>query len=78
MQHIAEEYSGQLVKDMKSYREGEVIGDHTIVFESDEDVITISHHAKTRDIFAKGSIVAAKFVATKFSGLYSMQDVLGF
>ena len=66
------------MKDMKSYREGEVIGDHTIVFESDEDVITISHHAKTRDIFAKGSIVAAKFVATKHSGLFSMQDVLVF
>ncbi len=78
MQHIAEEYSGTLVKDMQSYREGEVIGDHTIVFESEEDVITISHHAKTRDIFAKGSIVAAKFVAKKSSGLYSMQDVLGF
>jgi len=78
MQHIAEEYSGQRVRDMKSFREGEVIGDHTIVFESDEDVITVTHHAKTRDIFAKGSLVAAKFLAKKSSGLYSMQDVLGF
>lgn len=78
IQHIAEKYSGQLVKDVKSFREGEVIGDHTIVFESDEDVITITHHAKTRDIFAKGSLVAAKFLAKKTSGLYSMQDVLGF
>ena len=74
---IAESASGQKVKDIQSIREGEIIGDHTVIFESEEDVITLTHHAKTRDIFAKGALVAAKFLAKKKSGLFNMQDVLG-
>ncbi len=75
--NIAEEASSNKVEDIKSIREGEIIGDHTITFESDEDIIILSHHAKTRDIFAKGALVAAKFVFEKDNGLYNMQDVLG-
>ena len=74
---IAEKASGQKVKDIHVIREGEIVGDHTIVFESDEDVITISHHAKNRDIFAKGALVAAKFLKDKKTGLFNMHDVLG-
>ena len=77
MAEIAETASKTKVKNIESLREGEVIGDHTVVFESDEDIITISHHAKTRDIFAKGALVAAKFLVGKKKGLYNMQDVLG-
>ena len=77
MAELAEAASGSKVKDIQSIREGEIIGDHTLVFESEEDIITISHHAKSRDIFAKGSLVAAKFLAKKKSGLFNMQDVLG-
>jgi len=55
-----------------------VIGDHSVIFESNEDAIEISHHAKTRDIFAKGALVAAKFLIDQDKGLYNMQDVLGF
>ncbi len=73
----AEKGSGQKVTDFKSIREGEIIGDHDVIFESGEDIIKISHHAKNRDIFAKGSLVAAKFLAKKKSGLFNMQDVLG-
>ncbi len=74
---IAETASGQKVENIESIREGEIIGDHTVVFESDEDIITISHHAKNRDIFAKGALVAAKFLSNKEKGLFNMQDVLG-
>jgi len=74
---IAEKASGKKVENIKSIREGEVIGDHSVVFESSEDIITISHHAKSRDIFAKGALVAAKFLANKNKGLFNMQDVLG-
>jgi len=77
MAEVAEEYSGTRVKDIESLREGEVIGDHTITFESGVDVISIHHHAKTRDIFAEGSLVAAKFLGKKKKGLFNMQDVLG-
>lgn len=61
---------------IESIREGEIIGDHEIIFESDVDTLKISHSAKTRDIFALGALVAAKFIVTKKNGLFSMQDVL--
>ncbi len=77
MAEVAEQYSKTKVKDIESLREGEVIGDHTITFESDVDLISLHHHAKTRDIFAQGSLVAAKFLSKKKKGLYNMQDVLG-
>lgn len=77
MAEIAEKSSGQPVKDIKSFREGEVIGDHDIIFETPEDILTVKHHAKNRDMFAKGALLAAKFLQNKKSGLYHMQDVLG-
>ena len=69
--------SGVQVTEFESIREGEIIGDHDVIFESPEDIITIRHHAKNRDIFAKGALVAAKFLAKKSKGLFNMQDVLG-
>lgn len=77
MAEIAEEFSKSKVANVDSIREGEVIGDHEIIFDSPVDRISISHHAKTRDIFAEGSLVAAKFLAKKKKGLFNMQDVLG-
>ena len=61
---------------IESVREGETVGEHTITFESDTDLIEITHSAKTRDIFAKGALTAAKFVAGKDKGLFTMQEVL--
>lgn len=76
---IIEENSSRKVPhaDIDSVREGEIIGDHEIIFAGPEDIITIKHHAKNRDIFAKGSLVAAKFLNDKSSGLFDMQKVLG-
>lgn len=61
----------------RALREGEVIGDHAVTFSNEEETLTISHHAKTRDIFAAGSITAAKWIVGKAPGKYSMNDVLG-
>jgi len=61
---------------IESVREGEIVGEHTITFESDVDILEITHSAKTRDIFASGALTAAKFVAGKKSGLFTMKDVL--
>ncbi len=74
---IIEANSPHKVSDIQSIREGEIVGDHKIIFESGEDVITLDHHAKSRDIFAKGALVAAKFVAKKKTGLFNMNQVLG-
>ncbi|MEA3560335.1 MAG: 4-hydroxy-tetrahydrodipicolinate reductase [Candidatus Omnitrophota bacterium] len=67
---------GGKVKDIQSIREGEIIGDHRISFESPFDKIELFHSAKTRDIFAQGALKAAKWVVDKQPGLYNMQDVL--
>ncbi len=77
MAEVAQQHSKTKVRNIESIREGEVIGDHTITFESDVDFISIRHCAKTRDIFAEGSLVAAKFLAKKKKGLFNMHDVLG-
>ncbi len=69
--------TGTKVTKIDALREGEIIGNHDVIFESPVDTITISHHAKTRDIFAEGALVAAKFIASKKKGLFNMQDVLG-
>lgn len=61
---------------ISSVREGEIVGEHTITFESDVDLIEITHSAKTRDIFVKGALQAAKFIAGKKKGLFTMKDVL--
>lgn len=74
---IVKEASNREVSDIKSIREGEIVGDHKVTFESPYDTIELSHSAKTRDIFAKGALAAAKFIAGKKPGLYDMQDVLG-
>jgi 4-hydroxy-tetrahydrodipicolinate reductase len=73
---IIEKARKEQIKDIKSIREGEIVGDHEVVFESDFDTIKISHFAKTRDIFAKGALSAAKWIVRKNKGLFSTQDIL--
>jgi 4-hydroxy-tetrahydrodipicolinate reductase len=62
---------------IEAFREGEVIGNHGIVFDGQFENIEIRHDAKTRDVFVLGAIKAAKFAAEQKPGLYSMADVLG-
>ncbi len=74
---IIQDQANRQIEDIEAIREGEIIGDHKVKFESELDTIVLSHSAKTRDIFAKGALEAAKWVAAKqVPGLYSMQDVL--
>lgn len=73
---IIKEEKGDIKIPIESVREDEIVGEHTVTFDSPVDVLEITHSAKTRDIFVKGALQAAKFVATKKHGLYSMKDVL--
>ena len=57
-------------------REGEVFGDHELIFESEVDQITLAHHAKSRQGFAIGAILAAEFLIDK-KGVFTMANVLG-
>ena len=58
-------------------RGGGIIGDHETAFISDEEVLSISHRALDRAIFAKGALTAAKWAVEQKPGLYTMRDVLG-
>ncbi|MDR3440714.1 4-hydroxy-tetrahydrodipicolinate reductase [Telmatospirillum sp.] len=58
-------------------RGGDVVGDHTVVFAGLGERIEITHKAASRQIFAQGAIRAARWVAGREPGLYSMKDVLG-
>lgn len=62
---------------IRSVREGEVPGIHTVVYESDVDTVSITHDAKSRDGFALGAVVAAEFTCGK-KGFLTMQDMLNF
>jgi 4-hydroxy-tetrahydrodipicolinate reductase len=57
-------------------RAGDIVGDHTILFSGGGESIELTHRAQSRDAFARGSLVAAGFVAKKDKGLYGMADVL--
>lgn len=59
-----------------SLRLGDIFGDHTVVFCGNSERIEIKHQAHSRDLFAVGALKAAKWLAAKPAGLYSMQDVL--
>lgn len=61
-----------------SIRAGGVVGEHTVLFASEDEVLTLSHSAIDRSLFARGAVAAAAWVRTRRPGLYDMQDVLGF
>jgi 4-hydroxy-tetrahydrodipicolinate reductase len=58
-------------------RGGSVIGEHSVVFAGEGELVTMSHSAGDRSIFARGAIKAALWARDKKPGLYSMLDVLG-
>jgi 4-hydroxy-tetrahydrodipicolinate reductase len=59
-------------------RGGDIIGDHTVLFAGTGERIEVSHKASNRSIYAQGSLRAARFLAGKNTGLFGMNDVLGF
>ncbi len=61
---------------IKAFREGEVPGIHTAIYESDADSIRITHDAKSRRGFALGAVLAAEFTRGK-KGFLEMNDMLG-
>lgn len=62
---------------VQALREGNVVGDHTIVFMGASERLELTHHAQSREVFAQGALVAARFLHGKAAGFYSMKDVLG-
>lgn len=62
---------------IQAIRGGTIVGEHDVIFAGKDEVVTFSHTAYSKAIFAKGAVQAAKFLAGKEPGLYNMADVIG-
>ena len=59
-----------------SVRGGTIVGDHDVIFAGTDEVITFSHSAYSKAVFAKGAVQAAKYLKGKPAGLYNMSNVI--
>lgn len=62
---------------ISAVRGGSIVGEHDVIFAGRDEVVTFSHTAYSKAIFAKGAVEAAKYLAGKEAGLYTMADVIG-
>lgn len=61
---------------ISAVRGGNIVGEHDVIFAGQDEVITFSHTAYSKAVFAKGAVEAAKFLNGKEAGLYDMADVI--
>ncbi len=61
-----------------SVRGGTIVGEHDVIFAGCDEVITLSHQAQSKQVFAVGALRAAKFIFEKPAGLYDMNDIMNF
>ncbi|MBR6049331.1 MAG: 4-hydroxy-tetrahydrodipicolinate reductase [Bacteroidales bacterium] len=61
---------------ISSYREGEVPGTHTVVYDSEIDTLTLTHEAHSRQGLAQGALLAAEWLVKAEAGVYTMKDIL--
>ena len=57
-------------------RGGTIVGEHEVLFAGEDEVITLSHSAQSKRVFAAGAVRAARFLCKKPAGKYDMHDVL--
>jgi 4-hydroxy-tetrahydrodipicolinate reductase len=55
---------------------GTIVGEHTVIFAGPDEIIEIKHAALSREVFARGALAAAKFIANQSAGLYNMDNLL--
>lgn len=60
---------------LHAIRGGTIVGEHNVIFAGHDEVVEIKHIAQSKDIFAKGSIVAAKFIVAQEPGYYNMDNM---
>ncbi len=57
-------------------RGGTIVGEHDVIFAGHDEVITLSHSAQSKEVFAAGALKAAKFIVGKPNGMYDMGSIL--
>lgn len=58
-------------------RGGTIVGEHSVIFAGNDEIIEINHSAMSKDIFGTGALTAAKFIYGKKPGMYNMNDLIG-
>ena len=61
---------------LHAIRGGTIVGEHEVIFAGHHEVISLSHSAQSKEVFATGSINAAIYLANQPAGLYDMSDLL--
>jgi len=61
---------------LHAIRGGTIVGEHTVLFAGNDEIIEIKHTAMSKDVFGEGALKAAEFIYTKEPGLYSMSDLI--
>ncbi|HZK21279.1 MAG TPA: 4-hydroxy-tetrahydrodipicolinate reductase [Oscillospiraceae bacterium] len=74
--HIKREKRNPQEIGIHSVRAGTIVGEHQVIFGGHDEVITLSHSALSKDIFAQGAINAGLFLLKQKNGLYSMEDLV--
>ena len=59
-----------------SIRGGSIVGEHDVIFAGTDEVITLSHNAASREVFAQGALRAAAYMKGKAPGRYNMENVI--
>ena len=80
-EYVYDRHSVRKKRDKKeigisSVRGGTIVGEHEVIFAGNNEVVTISHQAQSRSLFAIGALNAAVFLADKSAGNYNMSDLL--
>ena len=76
-QAVREGRGGDAAVPTSSLRLGDVVGDHELLLAGPFETLKLSHHAESRDVFARGALEAALWAVKKKPGLYDMADFLG-
>ena len=74
--HSVRQKRGEKEIGMHSVRGGTIVGEHTVMFAGHDEILSISHSARSKEVFAAGAVKAALFMVGKPAGLYSMKDII--
>lgn len=74
-----EGYSKRAEKEIgvHAIRGGNIVGEHTVIYAKNDEIIEIKHEALSRKMFSDGAVKAIEFLSGKNAGKYTMRDVLG-
>lgn len=81
MQYVYDRHSVRKKREKKeiglhAVRGGTIVGEHEVLFAGKDEMISVTHTATSKEIFATGGVRAARFLASKKTGFYSMKDVI--